>query len=244
MIRKSMLCFFILFQFGARAGETDTIANHVFSLIYQQDLPAAEHYLEIEKYKLSDFYYLFLNLDLHWWKYRTSNSKSDARALEKLIDDQNRLKTVSDQEKMKRLLVKSYQLRYEKKKLNLIGMLSTRSDIQNLINQLKPDQLPVTTNELKLFESYVIMYEYIENINFWGFQNNSGERQKKLHRMEEFAADENLMLNTVARFFLARMYQKVEKEPETGLKHFKILTAKYPTNATFAAYQKECESKL
>lgn len=235
---------FILFQFGARAGATDSLASQVFTLIYQQDLTTAEHYLEVEKYKLSDFYYLFLNLDLHWWKYRISNSKTDARALEKLIDDQNRQEIVTDLEKMSRLIVKSYQLRYEKKKLNLIGMLSTRSDIQNLINELKTDQLSISTDELKLCESYMIMYEYIENINFWRLQDNSGERQKKLQKMEEFAADDNLMLNTVARFFLARMYQKVEKEPQTGLKHFKILTAKYPTNTTFAAYQKECESKL
>ncbi len=244
MIRKLLLLLFLSISLVTGAAETDSVASRVFELIYQQDLAAAEQQLEAGKNNLNDFYYLFLNLDLHWWKYRTSNSNADAKALEDLIDEQNGLEVFSDLEKMNRLLVKSYQLRYEKRKLKLFGMLVTRTDIKNLIGKIELDKLPVSVEESKLFESYVIMSQYVEDINFLGLQNNSDERYVKLQRMEEFADDENLMLNTVARFFLARMYQKVEKEPQTGLKHYRILTAKYPTNVTFAEYQKECESKF
>ena len=244
MIRISILFLLLLFQLSSRAGETDSIANNVFVLIYQQDLKSAEQRLETEKYRLNNFYYLFLNLDLHWWKYRTSNSATDAQALETLIEEQNRMEVVTDLEIMNRLLVKSYQLRYEKRKLRLLGMLGTRADIKNLIEKIELNKLPVSVDESKLFESYVVMYQYVEGINFLGLQNNAEERYTKLQRMEEFAADENQMLNTVARFFLARMYQKVEKDPRTGLAHYKILTSKYPTNVTFAEYRDECESKF
>lgn len=244
MIRKLLLLPFLLFQLCTYACETDSIANRVFTLIYQQDLMAAEQLLEQEKNKLSEFYGLFLTLDLHWWKYRTSDSKADAQALEALIDRQNELAPTTGHQKMKRLLVKSYQLRYAKKKLNLFGMLSVRSEMKHLIEELEWSQLPGSVNESKLFESYVIMHRYVEDINFLGLQGKSEERRKSLHRMEELATDENPMLNTVARFFLARMYQKVENDPQTGLLHYKILTAKFPTNHTFAEYQKECEKKL
>lgn len=75
-------------------------------------------------------------------------------------------------------------------------------------------------------------------------RNNSDQRKELLKRMKEFSTRDNEMLSTIACFFLARMYQKVEKETKTGLSYFKILTARYTTNKTFEKYQKECEDKL
>lgn len=245
MIKRLLSFIFLLstVHFGF-ANKTDSIAGNIFTLIYQHDLQAAEKLLAAEKPELDEFYYLLLNLDLHWWKYRIIDTKKDAQVIDALIESLDSDKAQNNWQKIQQLLVKSYKLRYDKTRLSFISMLSTRSDMKELVDQIKLDELPLKGEELKLFEAYVIMFQYIEDINFIGGQDNSDERKKLLDRMEEFAAEDNIMLSTVARFFLARMYQKVEKEPETGLSHYKVLTTQFPTNKTFATYRKECEEKI
>lgn len=245
MIKRLLSFIFLLstVHFGF-ANKTDSIAGNIFTLIYQHDLQAAEKLLAAEKTELDEFYYLLLNLDLHWWKYRIIDTKKDAQVIDALIESLDSDKAQNNWQKIQQLLVKSYKLRYDKTRLSFISMLSTRSDMKELVDQIKLDELPLKGEELKLFEAYVIMFQYIEDINFIGGQDNSDERKKLLDRMEEFAAEDNIMLSTVARFFLARMYQKVEKEPETGLSHYKVLTRQFPTNKTFATYRKECEEKI
>ncbi len=245
-MKKSVLffCAFLMIHLHGFAGKTDSIASNVFILIYEENLQEAERELELQKHDLNDFYYLLLNLDLHWWKYRTTTSKQNTQKLEDLLKTLDAEKAESNQQKINRLLAKSYQLRYEKKKLNLLGMISTRSEMRQLVAEVDPNFFSESSDEQKLLETYITMFQYIEDVNFLSNQINSEERLKQLDRMEKFAEDENEMLNTIARFFLARMYQKVENQPETGLKHYKILTDKYPGNSTFAEYKKECERKI
>ena len=246
MIRKVFFFVFLLtsINLSARTFSNDSIANRVFQLIYQQNLTQAEKTYRNGKNELNEFYRTFLNLDLYWWKYRTTYSKENQNKLKDLIDASLLTETNTYEKKMLQIIVLSYKLRYDKKRFNVFGMLSARSDIKDLIAAIEKEDPPFNGNEQKLFESYVIMYQYIENINFFANAKKSETREKKLKRMEKFAAEDNLILNTVAHFFLARMYQKIEDEPAIGLKHFKILTSEYPTNKTFAEYQKECEAKI
>ena len=222
----------------------DSIANRVFTLIYDQNLTEAEATLNAGNSQLNDFYKLFLNLDLHWWKYRTTYSKENSRKLDKLIESSELSEVKTYEQKMRQIIVKSYQLRYEKKQFNIFAMLSARSDIRDLIAEIENEKPPLSGDEQKLFESYVIMYQYIENINFFANARKSAERVKKLNRMKKLAAEDSVILNTVAHFFLARMNQKIEDEPEIALHYFNILTEKYPTNQTFAEYQTECEEEI
>lgn len=241
--RLYLLIFLITVGFSLKAANNNSIPNKVFTLIYEQNLSEAEKVLNTNKSQLNDFYYTFLNLDLHWWKYRTTYSKKNSNKLDELIDSYILPETKTMEQRMHQLIVKSYQMRYAKKKFNIFTMLSARSDMKDLIDEIESANLTISGDEQKIFESYLIMFQYIENINFFSNQKKSDERMKKLRRMEKFANEENVILNTVAHFFLARMYQKIEGEPEKGLEHFRILTAKFPDNQTFAEYQKECEEK-
>jgi hypothetical protein len=235
---------FLILQQQSFAGKADSIATTVFKLIYQEHLEEAEQELEIQKNNLNEFYYLLLNLDLHWWKYRTTYSKQNTRNLELLLERLNHQKAENDKQKIKLLLVKSYLLRYEQKKLKLLSVIATRSEIRNLIDQIEITTEHTSLEEQKLLKVYFIMFQYIENVNFLFKQIAFDDRRKQLQLMEEFAADNNEMLSSIARFFVARMYQKIEKQPETGLEHYIILTRKYPNNTTFAEYKTECENKI
>ncbi len=239
-----LFCICIIGCHLGKASNNDSIANRIFTLIYEQNLSEAETTFEANKHQLNDFYQTFLNLDLHWWKYRTTYSRENSRNLDKLIESSILPEANTYEQKMRQIIVKSYQLRYEKKKFNIFAMLSARSDIRDLINEIEQEDPPFSGDEQKLFESYVIMYQYIENIDFFGSEKKSAERVIKLNRMEKFANEDNVILNTVAHFFLARMYQKIEDQPKVGLSHFKRLTAQFPTNKTFREYQTECEEKI
>ena len=231
-------------QVAAFADKTDSIANQIFTLIYDQNLTEAEEIYQAHNHELNEFYTLFLNLDLHWWKYRTTYAKEHSKALDELIYASELPETNTYEQKMRQIMVKSYQLRYEKKKFNIFAMLSARSDIRDLIREIENEEPSFSGEEQKLFESYVIMYQYIENINFFANAKKSAERVKKLNRMKKLAAEDSVILQTISNFFLARMNQKIEDEPEIALSYFQILTKKYPTNQTFAEYQQECEEKI
>jgi len=246
MIRQLHIIIILLsvVNISSQAANNDSIANRVFTLIYDQDLTEAESTFKSGYNELNDFYKLFLNLDLHWWKYRTTYSKENSRKLDELIEKSELPETKTYEQKMRQIIVKSYALRYEKKKFNIFGMLSARSDIRDLISEIENEKPPFSGDEQKLFESYVIMYQYIENINFFANAKKSAERIKKLNRMKKLAIEDSVILKTISYFFLARMNQKIEDEPELALSYFKILTAKFPTNKTFAEYQVECEEEI
>ena len=46
----------------------------------------------------------------------------------------------------------------------------------------------------------------------------------------------------MAHYFLGRIYQKVENEPELGKFHFEILTGRFPNNTLFKEYLADCEN--
>lgn len=238
------LILLLVLSFSSFAKNNDSIASRVFTLIYDQNLTKAEAVLKAGNNELNEFYQLFLNLDLHWWKYRTTYTKENSRKLDKLISASELPETETYEQKMRQIIVKSYQLRYEKKQFNIFAMLSARSDIRDLIAEIENEKPPFSGDEQKLFESYVIMYQYIENINFFANARKSAERVKKLNRMKKLAAEDSIILQTISNFFLARMNQKIENEPEIAFQYFNLLTTQFPTNQTFAEYQAECEEDI
>lgn len=246
MIKRLIIAAIVLVcNLSMQAENTPaSIPGEIFTLIYQQNLVEAEQVLRINKSHLNDFYFTFLNLDLHWWKYRTTYSKTAGKELDNLIENSILTEVKTRKQKMRQLIVKSYQMRYAKKKFRLFEMLSARSEMKDLIDEIEAENDQFIGTEQKLFESYLIMFQYIENINFFSNHKKSEERMKKLRRMERFTSEENVILNTIAYFFLARMYQQVEREPDKGLEYYKILTKKYPGNKTFAEYQAECEESV
>lgn len=157
-MNKKLFIFFLLslFYLQSQASISDSTANEIFTLIYQQNFEAAENQLNSEKEQLDKFYYLLLNLDLHWWKYRTINTKHDSKKLEDLFYLPDTRKETKWQ-KVKQLLTISYKIRFQKTKLNFIGMFSSRSEIKEIIDQIKPVELSLNGEQIELIEAYIIM---------------------------------------------------------------------------------------
>ncbi|NQU51978.1 MAG: hypothetical protein HQ522_05520 [Bacteroidetes bacterium] len=232
---------FLIFSFSGKAFNNDSITNHIYTLIYNQQFNQAEELLTKNNELLDPFYLEILNIDLHWWKYSTTRLKTDARNLTGLLKDFNETEQSSQRVKINQLIRKSYQLRYERKRYKLIQVLFLRSEINQLLSMIIRDELPISGEQLKLFDLYISMFRYFENVNPFSLQNKSVEREKELQKMENFARSENLITSTMAHYFLGRIYQKIEREPKKGKTHFEILTQKFPENNLFIEHLADCQ---
>lgn len=237
------IVFITSFQSLGFSTEKDSIVNSIFTSIYNQQFIRADSLLSEQKEQLDLFYYDILRIDLFWWKYSTTRSKTDAVNLTDLLEDYIETE-INSEGKIKQLIGKSYLLRYQRKRYNLIGVYGLRSDINQLLSELKRNELPIAGNELKLFDLYMTLFQYFEYVNPFSIWSKTPERNRYLLKLEEFVKEENLIINTMAHYFLGRIYQKVERDPNNGKTHFKILSAKFPENKLFIEHLADCEQKL
>lgn len=233
-----------LFQFSGFSNKKESTVNCIFALIYNQQFDAAENMLATEKDVLDPFYSIVLNTDLQWWKYSISRSKEDAQSLKISLNNIDNCTESKQGNKINVLIQKSYELRYERKRYNLIGGMFIRSEINQLLSDINSEQIPLSGEQLELFRLYVSMFQYFEFINPFSIFSKPVERLIPLAEIEKYASKNDLILNTLAHYFLGRIYQKVEKEPLKAKVHFEVLSEKFPENKLFKEYMEECTSKL
>jgi len=185
-----------------------------------------------------------LNIDLLWWKYSSSRSKSDARNLNDYLNCIEPKDPNNSEGKIKLLICKSYQLRYARKRYNLFDIIGIRSEIKDLLLELNRNKLPISGNQLKLFDFYIVMFQYFDKVNPFSIQNTSAKRANELLKLKKFSKEDDLIVSTMAHYFLGRIYQKVESEPELGKCHFEILTQQFPNNSLFKKHLADCENRL
>lgn len=226
--------FLISFQYTGFCSENDTTVNRIFTFIYNQQFTEAGKTLEEQINQLEPFYYNILKLDLYWWKYSLTRSKDDARELNEVLDNFSGTLINSQEDRINALIRSSYKMRYEIKRYNIIGALIIRSDVRKQIEVLKSGELSVLGDRQKLFDLYLSLFSYFDNlINPFSFGSKSEEFSKSLQTLEKYTHDDDLILSTMAHYFLGRIYTKVEKQPEKGQSHFKVLAQRFPKNHLF-----------
>lgn len=233
IVRLLFITFFIsLLNLPPVAAQPDSKVNRIFTLIYNQQFEEAEAALKSQNEKLDPFYALVLNIDLRWWKYSLSRSKGDAQKLKSVLDDIDKQEGAK-QDKIKTLIQKSYELRYERKRYNLIKAIFIRNEINELLADLNSGKIPLSGEQLKLFNLYVSMFRYFEFINPLSVFGKSDERLKPLNEMEVFASESDWIVSTLAHYFLGRIYLKVEGNQEKGQAYFRLLAERFPHNDLF-----------
>jgi len=233
--RISLIVIFLTsFYSVCLATENDTLVQRIFTLIYNQQFTEAEKSLEEEKMQIEPFYYNILKLDQFWWKYSLTRSKEDAKALNEVLEQFENTSQNTSKDKVNELIRSSYQMRYEVKRYNLIGAFIMRSDVRNQIEVLKSEDLSFLGERQKLFDFYLVLIDYFdESINPFSFNRKSDEYSKSILALENYSCDNDLVLSTMAHYFLGRIYTKVEKQPEKGQAHFKVLADRFPKNSLF-----------
>lgn len=244
MLLRTIIFILFLMQlpFSGKAINNDSIVNPIFSAIYMQQFERAEALLQKEKDQLDAFYFNVLNIDLLWWKFSSTRSKEDAENLNDRLEKYIK-SGIEKNDTVAQLIGKSYQIRFARKKFNLFEVISFRSEVNDLLSELDRNKLSISGNELKLFDLYIDLFHYFSLVNPFSVWSKSAERDFYISKMEVFAGDENLIVKTMADYFLGRIYQKVEREPEKASIHFLILTRQFPANQLFLEHLKECQDK-
>lgn len=236
MFVKIVLIFlFVVFSpFYSFCEKNDSLVHSVFTLIYNQNFDQAENVLYKNREGIDDFYYNMLNLDLFWWKFSMSRSKNDANKLKQILKDFYESDLNSVEDKINRLVQSSYRFRYEVKRYNLIGAMFLRSDIHKQIEDIENEKFPLTGSRFKLYELYIALFEYTDNsINPFVINSKSEASKKSISIIENFTHDDDLIVQTLAHYFLGRIYMKVERNSEKAKEQFRVLSMQFPENKYF-----------
>jgi len=226
--------FLISFQTTGFSNERDSAVNRIFTLIYNQQFIEAEEALNSQNNQLDPFYFNILKLDLYWWKYSLTRSKDDAGKLNEVLENFSETLLKNEEGRINGLICSSYKMRYEIKRYNLIGALIIRSDVREQIESFKSSDLSVLGDRQNLFDLYLSLFDYFDtSINPFSFGRQSEAYSKSLLTLEKYSHDNDLILSTMAHYFLGRIYTKAEKQPEKGHAHFKILAQRFPKNTLF-----------
>lgn len=223
----------------------EAAVDTVFTLIYNQQYQEADSFLEASGNEFDSFYADILKLDLVWWKFVSTRSPDDSRQMHQLLknfstSDNNKLDY-----RLKELITLSYRVRYEFKRFNIPGAIIFRTKIKNLLAELNQEKLPFSENRLKLFDLYNELFSYFDNvINPFFIENKRIERENALVKIEKFTHDDDLIVATLARYFLGRIYMSIENDPAAARKYFRILSIQYPENIHFSEYFTTCNEKV
>jgi len=230
----TVVIFLISIPQVGSANEKDAVAQYIFTLIYNQQFTDAEKALNLQSTQMEPFWHHVLNLDLNWWKYSLSRSNEDVRNLKKVLGDFHKTNENRQEEQIDELIRLSYQMRYEIKRYNLIGAYFLRSDVRDKIEVLKTYDLSFLGNRYQLFDLYLALFDSFDGaINPFSSGSKSAKFSKSVLTLEKYSLSDDLIVSTMAHYFLGRIYMKVEKQPEKGMGHFKILAKRFPENPLF-----------
>lgn len=227
------LLFLVSFLPETFPAQRDSPADRIFSLIYNQQFTEAEKLLEASRREIDPFYFSVLKLDLYWWKYSLLHSNADAEKLNVLLEQLAELPEKTTTGKIRKLIRLSYKMRYELKRKNYVSAFFVRSDIKKQVELLKSGKIALSVDEQKLFELYVILFQYSESANPFSISKKTENRTDLIMKLKRHCSDEDLIVATLAHYFLGRIYTKIEKQPEKGRVHFQVLARRFPQNRLF-----------
>ena len=194
----------------------------------------AEQILNSEQNQINSFYFQILKLDLFWWKYSLSRTKTDAQIFKEVLTNFATIPENNQKEKINELIRSSYQMRFEIKRNNFIGALRIRYLVRKQIESIKSEKIILNNEEQKIFDLYVILFQYFENvINPLSLKSKSQKLSNSLLLLEKHALEDEFISATLAHYFLGRTYIKVENNFEKGAVHFRILERQFPKNKLF-----------
>lgn len=227
--------FLVFFVQSSFSVEKDTLVEQIFMMIYNQKFEDAANALSQHKNEMNPFYSNILNLDLYWWKYSLSRTREDAENLKNVLGDFNKLNSNLVEERINKLIKSSYQFRYEVKRYNIIGAMVLRSKIRHEIAEIQHEGIQIEAGRKKLFNLYVALFEYSDNsINPFSIQTKSEACKKSLSEIRKYTEENDLIIQTLAHYFLGRIYLEIENEPEKAKEQFVILSSYFPYNEYFA----------
>lgn len=245
IFRITTAIFIILFVFQDASAQYDSTINHVFKLIYNEQFEEAKQALTESRNIDNSFYADVLKIDLYWWVYVKTKNKEDRNRLTAIIKNFSESTNYSPEGKIRQLIGKSYQIRFEFDRYNIAGAAATRAEIKQLINEIKQENSQYTKERAKLFQLYTLLFQYFDNlINPFFSEHKRIKRATALLLIDDFTNDQDLIVRTLACYFVGKIYLKIEKKPQKGKVCFEFLSKKFPVNSFFKELLIDCNKKI
>lgn len=210
-------------------NENDKIFNNVFFLIYNQQFGDAEKELVFSQNKLNHLEYYVLNLDLLWWKAVVNDNENDFGLLEKKLNTTiDELEKLSNRDKFEELVCLNYLFRLATKKNQPLKMIHYFLKINKTIEQL--DIKGLAPENTDVFNLYKAIFSYGKSkILFF----NPKPKNESLITLKSYQFSSSPANQTIANYFLAKIYNEIEKSPDSAKPYYERLCKLYPNNKVF-----------
>jgi len=245
IFRITTAIFLLLFVLRDASAKNDSTINHIFKLIYNEQFAQAEQALSKSQNFNNSFYADVLKIDLYWWKYVNTKEREDRNRITAIMKDFSESTNHSPEGKIKQLIGKSYQIRFEFDRYNLPGAVATRSEIKQLINGIQQENNQYSKERAKLFELYTLLFQYFDNlINPFFSERKRIKRTTALILLDKFTTHQDLIVRTLACYFVGKIYLNIEKEPQKSMPCFEFLVKQFPKNLLFSELLTDCKKKI
>jgi len=188
------ILFLVLFTLESFSTQSDSAADRIFSLIYNQQFTEAEKLLEASRMELDPFYFSVLKLDLYWWKYSLSRSKTDAEKLNVLLDQLAETPENKPTQKICELIILSYKMRFEVKRKNYLKAFILKGEVADQLDVVQNNPATLPDGEQKLLAVFTLLLQYSDEAGSV-FGSNS-KKQACLSGLQKQAADNDWMVSS------------------------------------------------
>lgn len=207
-------------------GATKT--DSIFYYIYNQQFDKAEKGLQLYRNTLQPNLYHLYETDLLWWQTLSQAQSSDFSALEKFLQQQlNRLDTNSLNRGIEELIYLNYLMRLKAIQNQPLKMFTYYLQIQKLINNF--DQTRLSREERSIYEIYTAVF----NVGKSKLLMNPKLRAHSIEQIKKHQNSSQQSIQTIAYYFLAKIYFDIEKSPQQAGAYYSLLCARYPNNIIF-----------
>ncbi len=241
---RLVLIIMLLIAFGKKtfSENSDSIINAIFKMIYNEEYEQAGVAIAKSYQKVDSFSLGILKIDLCWWEFIKSKNGYKSKELNDLIEGFTNSGSNPEDEKIRRLIASSYQIRLEFKRYNIIRATVLRSEIKELLNEIKKEDLTFSENRLKLLDLYASLFLYFDNlINPLFAESKRTSRANALMSLEKFTTDNDLVVQTMASYFLGKIFLEIEKDSQKGKCCFELLSTNFPHNSLFIELLENCK---
>ncbi|WP_167610910.1 hypothetical protein [Maribellus sediminis] len=241
-MRHLLSILLFLSRLSGISSAQNTIAETIFRLNYNQKYDSAQTLLQQKQSHINLIYFAVLDIDGSYWKNVTGPDTPNYEDFESVLEKYNPENAASDEEKIIQLITLSYRLRYQLKRFQFINAISTRKKTVELFDELKSKAGSLSPDQQELFSLYNALIVYFDNYlkPFW-VNDKQANMDEAIQIMEKLSYSNQIIVQTLSSYFVAKIHLKYEKSPDKAKVHFAWLVKTYPSNHKFSEYLQECD---
>ena len=215
---------------------SEATSDSIFYYIYNQQLSKAEKSLQLYRNSLQPDLYRLYKTDLLWWKTLSQTQVNDFSEMEMFLQQQlNRLEKDLSNSGIEELIYLNYFMRLKAIENQPFKMFGYYLRIQKLISNF--DQSRLSPEEQRIYEIYTAVF----NVGKSKLLMNSKLRAYSIEQLKKHQHSSQTNIQTIANYFLAKIYFDIEKSPKQAEVYYAFLCARYPHNTIFRNDLRMCQ---